>query len=113
YGQQNDYFGPRVRDPAGAPDGKIMFAGALSVCHWGSEKGGIRSNVKLTRQRLEGQPGGTCDMGVYVKQPGSNKASDGNHYDGVKTLVNTPNWHEYMPKPVVPYKAIYGVDEPR
>ncbi len=28
-------------------------------------------------------------------------------------IVNSPEWHEFMPKAVLPYKAIYGIDEPK
>ncbi len=95
-------FGPSVhaRDPAGLPGGQLLFAagmGANSNCHWTSRDNGF-----------------TCDMGIYrsTRIPVRVGADHGYGLDDADVVINREEWHEFMPKPVMPYEDIYGVPEP-
>lgn len=117
-GDSGDTAGIKVRDPAGLPDGKILFAGSIgehSDCHWADSK---QDAIDETRDYLLGlATGKTCDFGIYSMSPLVG-------YDpwelpratadaGAAELVNDPHWQEFMPKAVMAYAAIYGQAKPQ
>jgi hypothetical protein len=85
---------PRVgkfTHPAGAPDNHLLTA-------W--SPGSLNNYARF-------KP--AFDSGIYLIKSG--KAID---EPGQMLLIkNDPKYHEQWPRPLVPYKRIYGVDEPR
>ena len=110
-GSSSDFEGGvRVRDPAGLPGGQLLFAGSIGPdtgCHW-----------TLGMQRMIDQTnlGKSCDMGIYHSNGIPVDAPNGYKDDGLDNgaikSVNDPAWHEFMPKPVMPYSAVYGIEKP-
>ena len=95
------------RDPAGLPGDQLLVAasiGSHAKCHWSSRS----TMVKYTTNGL------ACDMGIYrsTEIPIRTSASTGYGLDDTTLVVNDPNWHEIMPKPVMPYSQIYGMNKP-
>ena len=88
----------KARDPMGIPGGGLVFAAS-------DPQYGCNFFHSLTEWRAS-QSGG-CDFGIYVQDtiPEQSVAS--------RTLVvNSPDWHEFQPQPVMPYEDIYGIEKP-
>ncbi len=77
--------------PSGAPDNHMLTV-------WSA--GSINNHTKYT-------PG--FDSGIYLIKSGKPIDSPGE----MRLLKNDPKYHEQWPRALVPYKRIYGVDEPR
>lgn len=98
-------FDPSVhaRDPAGLPGDQLLFAAGLgehSNCHW----------AKLNVLAVYTTDGFTCDMGIYktTRIPVRTSSAYGYGTADTEVVINRPQWHEIMPKPVMPYSEIYG-----
>ncbi len=107
----------KVRDPAGIPGGGLMFAGGVGPTS-------LRCHTSYYSRVDAVEKGLTCDIGIYMLTNAQVEAnaekSRKNAYNGVdrrhlnaELIVNSPDWHEFMPKPVVKYEKIYpGKDQP-
>ncbi len=94
-----------VRDPAGLPHGQLLFAGGIgpsSFCHGGY----VAFMPGRTRN------GYTCDFGIYRAATMPLDGGPDERDTDAELVVNDPQWHEFMPKPVLSYNAIYGKDKP-
>jgi hypothetical protein len=87
----------KVTQPAGAPDNHLL-------CTYSPGNGHFASAHTVKR------PGETLmDAGIYLIKSGT-------PIDAPAEMVlikNDPNYHEQWPRALVPYKRIYGVDEPK
>jgi hypothetical protein len=100
--------GPKLRDPAGLPNGKMLLSAALGTCRGKTSASKVS---ELSQKTLNGAKYDTCDFGIYVIIPLQNTYAKVRR--SAKVIVNSPDWHEFMPKPVMPYKAIYGIAKPK
>lgn len=96
-----------MRDPAGLPGNQLLFAGAFgsdNECHFS----GVPTMLVYSFR------GFSCDMGIYETTDSSDAPHD--KISGALThfrkIVDSPDWHEFMARPVVPYSAIYGMAKP-
>ncbi len=48
-----------------------------------------------------------CDAGIYKAT-----VTPSSHPSDLELIVDSPDWHEIMPRAVVPYSAIHGVEKP-
>lgn len=86
----------RSRDPMGLPNGALLFSAGNGFCH--------RHNKKNMKTRI-GQIG--CDFGIYIQSniPETDPSTR-------VVVVDSPEWHEIQPQPVMPYEDIYGIPQP-
>ncbi|MGH1341813.1 MAG: MYXO-CTERM sorting domain-containing protein [Nannocystales bacterium] len=109
-----------VRDPEGLPENELMLVWSKGGCHdsgtafeavFGEDPPPLTSGAEqfiaasvLNHIGLD-NPG--CDAGIYrvrsipVEHPGE-----------FEPLVDTAEYHEIMPRALVPYSAVHGVDRP-
>ena len=82
----------KVTHPSGAPNGDLLLVWSGGPVNY------LTRPVALP----------AIDSGIYVARNGGpvESASD------LVLVVNDPNYNEQWPRALVPYKAIYGVDEP-
>jgi DNA-binding beta-propeller fold protein YncE len=87
----------KVTHPAGAPDNNLLVAWTLGPI--GGSSGAVREFMGPT----------PIDSGLYLVKGG--KAT---HAPGEMLLIkNDQKYNEHWPRPLVPYKRIYGVNEPK
>lgn len=111
-GDSNDAggSGPHVRDPVGIPNGGLMFAGAVDI--------NSRCNVTADESSIAAEKKQTCDMGIYTMEASSIETrfqdwhEDYERTAGSIRIVDSPNWHEIQPRPVLPYWAVFGNSQP-
>lgn len=89
-----------VRDPMGLSDGQLLYSGSVAAngrCHFSS----MANMAAYTRA------GETCDLGIHksVRIPAVAPADH-------ETIVDSPQWHEIMARPVKPYQEIYEIARP-
>ncbi|ABA57070.1 hypothetical protein Noc_0550 [Nitrosococcus oceani ATCC 19707] len=86
----------RTRDPMGMPKGGLVFsASPKGVCHFFH---------KIAQLPLNDSG---CDFGIYVQGTVPEKSLESRIL-----IVNSPDWHEFQPQPVMPYEDIYGIKKP-
>jgi len=88
-------YGPRVgkvTHPSGAPNNDL-----LAVWSSGPVNGGYTVNIPAV------------DSGIYVINGGKPVDEPGQ----MMLVKNDPKFNEHWPRAVVPYKRIYGIDEPK
>lgn len=115
-------FNGKLTHPTGLPSNGLMFVWAKGACN-----NQVGHNLAYTALSLPAPPatsggGGFiqsntvqslnmdipgCDAGIY-------KASvvPSAHQNDLVQIVDTEEWHEIMPRAVVPYSSIYGVSAP-
>jgi hypothetical protein len=81
----------KVTHPSGAPDNHLLTA-------W--SPGSVNSHTRY-------KP--AFDSGIYLIKNGKPVDEPGQ----MLLIKNDPNYHEQWPRALVPYKRIYGVDEPK
>lgn len=87
----------KLTHPCGAPDNHVLIAWTL---------GPIGGSAGAVREHMGPQP---IDSGLYLIKDGKTV-----HEPGEMLMIkNDPNYNEQWPRPVVPYKRIYGVNEPK
>jgi hypothetical protein len=86
----------RVTHPCGAPDNHVLtvWAPDLDV-----SRDGITGGVRRV----------ASDTGIYLIKAGQPVYEPGQ----MVLIKNDPNYHEQWPRPLVPYKRVHGIDEPR
>src|SRR5262249_5388650 len=84
----------KVTHPCGAPDNHL-----LTVWAAGSTPSANRGNVPYDDP---------VDAGIYLVKSGQPIWDPGD----MLLIKNDPKYNEQWPRPLVPYKRIYGVDEP-
>jgi hypothetical protein len=87
----------KLTHPCGAPDNHLLVAWTL---------GPIGGSAGAVRDYMGPQP---IDSGLYLIKDGATT-----HEPGQMLLIkNDPKYNEQWPRPVVPYRRIYGVEKPR
>ncbi len=86
-------FTGKVTQPSGAPNNDLLLI-------WSPGPANLLNRPIATPQ---------VDAGIYLIRGGIPVS---NHKDLV-LIKNDPNYNEQQPKAVVPYKKIYGIDEPK
>jgi hypothetical protein len=87
----------KVTQPSGAPDNHLLCTYSPGNAHFHSAH-----TVK--------RPGETLlDAGIYLIRSGNPIDEPGQMF----LIKNDPNYNEQWPRALVPYRRIYGVDEPR
>jgi hypothetical protein len=97
---EHDDTSPRigkVTHPCGAPDNHLLVAWTLGPI--GGPEGGVKGGMGPK----------PIDSGIYLIRGGATTLEPGEMF----TIHNDPNYNEQWPRPLVPYKQIYGVDEPQ
>ncbi len=86
----------RVTQPCGAPDNHVLtvWAPDLDV-----SRDGITGGVRRV----------ASDTGIYLIKAGHPVYEPGQ----MVLIKNDPNYHEQWPRPLVPYKRVHGIDEPK
>jgi hypothetical protein len=87
----------KVTQPSGAPDNHLLCTYSPGNAHFASAH-----TVKRLDEVL-------IDGGIYLIKSGQPIDEPGQMF----LIKNDPNYHEQWPRALVPYKRIYGVDEPR
>ncbi len=87
----------KVTHPCGAPDNHLLLAWTL---------GPIGGSAGAVRPYMKPQP---IDSGIYLLKDGKVTKEPGDFV----LIKNDPKYNEQWPRPVVPYKRIYGVGEPK
>lgn len=87
----------KVTHPCGAPDNHLLLAWTL---------GPIGGSAGSVREYMVPQP---IDSGIYLLKDGAVIREPGQ----MLTIKNDPNYNEQWPRPLVPYRRIHGVDEPK
>jgi hypothetical protein len=87
----------KVTQPAGAPDNHLLCTYSPGNAHFASAH-----TVKMPGETL-------LDAGIYLIKGGKPVDEPAEMF----LIKNDPNYHEQWPRALVPYKRIYGVDEPR
>ena len=96
----NDEKSPRigkVTHPCGAPDNHLLVSWTL---------GPIGGSAGATKAFMTPQP---IDSGIYVIKEGKLTKEPGE----MLLVKNDPKYNEQWPRPLVSYRRIYGVDEPK
>jgi len=86
----------KVTHPCGAPDNHLLVAWTL---------GPIGGSAGAVRDYMGPQP---IDSGLYLIKNGEVTREPGQ----MLLIKNDPKYNEQWPRPLVPYKRIYGVEEP-
>lgn len=87
----------RVTHPSGAPDNHLLCTYSPGNAHFHSAH-----TVKMPGETL-------LDAGIYLIKSGKPIDEPAEMF----LIKNDPNYNEQWPRALVPYKRIYGVDEPR
>ncbi|MGE3803436.1 MAG: hypothetical protein AB7K24_02050 [Gemmataceae bacterium] len=86
----------RLTHPCGAPDNHVLAVWSPNHdCSRDGKTGGVRRVGN--------------DTGIYLIKAGAPAYDPGE----MRLIKNDPNYHEQWPRPLVPYKRTYGIDEPR
>ncbi len=90
----------KIGFPAAVPEGLLLSWG-LGACH-------IRT---LARDAIPSASGGTdnpsCDVGIYR----ATSLPVGSPHD-LERVVDRREFHEFMVRPVIPYRELFGVEQP-
>lgn len=86
----------KVTHPCGAPDNHLLVAWTLGPI--GGSAGAVRDHMVPK----------IIDSGIYLIREGTTTRQPGD----MLLIKNDPRYNEQWPRPVVPYKRLYGVDEP-
>jgi hypothetical protein len=109
-------FAGKVSHPAGLPENRMLVTWGVGACSmlasgdvvgnapFTNGAGGFRAMNVLT---LMGRDNPGCDAGIY-----RTSRIPSTHPSDLVPIVNRREYHEIMARPVVPYRAIYGVDAP-
>ncbi len=87
----------KVTHPCGTVDNDLLVVWTL---------GPIGGSAGAVRPYMSPQP---IDSGIYLLKKGEVTDEPGD----MLLIKNDPKYNEQWPRPVVPYKRIYGVDEPK
>jgi len=92
----------KLRDPTGSLDGKVMVTFTRGRCTT------VSGSPVSFDEKVADQPGRlACDAGIYqtTRIPST-------HPDDLEKLVDSPDWHEFMPRIAEPYSKVYGIEKP-
>ncbi|UQA60472.1 MYXO-CTERM sorting domain-containing protein [Polyangium aurulentum] len=102
-------FVGKLGHPSGLPGNRMLLTWGIGPCN-SADNSVSRMNglAKLTGDN----PG--CDTGIYRTE----ELPDGTHNiikhpSELVPIVNSPDYHEFLARPVVPYQAIYGIERPK
>ena len=115
-------FAGKLGHPAALPSNGVMFSWGIGGCSTVAKSAEVYASLSLpVPNASSGSSGGTamnsitsmnidtpgCDVGIY-------KATviPSVHPNDLELVVDSPNWHEIMPRALVPYTDIHGVDRP-
>ncbi len=94
--EKSDRIG-KLTHPCGAPDNHLLVAWTL---------GPIGGSSGAVRDYMGPQP---IDSGLYLIKEGKTTQEPGE----MLLIRNDPRYNEQWPRPLVPYRRIYGVDQPK
>lgn len=107
YGDALKYAG-KLGHPAGLPGNRLLVTWGLGPCYIG------QPDIEAMR-RLQSTLGDNpaCDPGIYMTPEIPPQTPQWlSHPSRLTEVVNSPDFHEFMARPVVPYRDVYGVDQP-
>lgn len=87
----------KVTHPCGAPDDHLLVAWTLGPI--GGSAGAVREHMGPTPK----------DAGIYLIKKGETTHEPGE----MRLIKNDPNYNESWPRPLVSYRRIHGVDQPK
>ena len=87
----------KVTHPCGTPDDHLLVAWTLGPI--GGSAGAVREHMGPTPK----------DAGIYLIKKGETTHEPGE----MRLIKNDPKYNESWPRPLVSYKRIYGVDQPK
>ncbi len=102
-------YAGKLGHPSGLPGNKLLVTWGVGVCNTAAND--VAGMVNL---RKDGGDSPACDTGIY--RTGELPAGTPNiikHPSELVPIVNSPDFHEFLARPVVPYSAIFGVDHPK
>ncbi len=120
----------KLGHPSGYTDNRLMVVWGRGHCTIAGNKGVFtQQKLPLSPEVISGAGSGAvismttelrnlgvdspgCDLGVYVSTKTENGSAKSYHPSDLELIVDSTEWHEIMPRAVVPYSAIYGVDKP-
>jgi hypothetical protein len=109
-------FAGKVSHPAGLPEGGLLLTWGVGACSseasgdllnnppFTNGSGGFRAMNVLT---LLGRDNPGCDAGIY-----RTSRIPSRHPSDLVPVVNRREYHEIMGRPVLAYRAVYGVEKP-
>jgi hypothetical protein len=101
----------KLGHPSGLPGNKLMVSWGVGMCT--QNTGALDLNVRADWAKTNGDSP-VCDVGIYrtaeLPTTGTNPLP---HPSGLVAIVNSPDFHEFMARPVVPYSEIHQVEKPK
>jgi MYXO-CTERM domain-containing protein len=102
-------YAGKLGHPSGLPGNKLMVTWGVGICNTASND--VAGMMKLSKDAGDNP---ACDTGIY--RTGELPAGTPNiikHPSELVQIVNSPDFHEFLARPVVPYSAIHGIDHPK
>lgn len=100
----------KLGHPSGLPGNKLMVSWGVGDC---TQNTGMLALDYIGKYQRAHADNPICDVGIYrteeLPTTGTNPVP---HPSALIPIVNSPEFHEFMARPVVPYAAIYGIDKP-
>lgn len=103
-------FAGKLGHPAGLPGNKLLVTWGVGMCTQAT--GAYEFLLMKDWEKTYGDTP-MCDVGIYrtaeLPTTGTNPVP---HPSALVPIVNDPEFHEFMAKPVVPYSQIHQVEKP-
>jgi MYXO-CTERM domain-containing protein len=102
-------YAGKLGHPSGLPGNKLMVTWGVGFCNTAFND--VAGMVQLSKT---GGDSPACDTGIYrTKELPAGTPNIIKHPSELVPIVNSPDFHELLARPVVPYSAIFGVDHPK
>lgn len=103
-------YAGKLGHPSGLPGNALMVSWGVGPCSQVTGKLGFNYMHEWEAQHGDSP---VCDVGIYRTRELPTTGSDPvAHPSELIPIVNSPDYHEFMARPVVPYSAIYNAEKP-
>ncbi len=104
-------YAGKLGHPSGLPGNQLMVTWGVGPCSLNS---GVRDIAAMQALTKEAGDNPACDVGIYrTNTLPANASNFVKHPSELVPIVNSPDFHEFLARAVVPYKDIYGIDRPK
>ena len=103
-------YAGKLGHPSGLPNNELLVSWGIGPCSTTSGQLSILAMQQLAAQAGD-NPG--CDVGIYRTAPlPADTQHPLAHPSALVPVVNSPDFQEFLARPVVPYQAVHGIAAP-
>lgn len=101
-------YAGKVGHPSGLPGNRLLISWAVGACSLNTGKPDLTA---INDYAAETGDNPFCDVGIYETPDIGTSTID--HPSVLTEVVNSPDYQEFLARPVVPYKDVFGMEQPK